>query len=148
MCKCVRHFSSHVALLKGFDNTWTDVGSFVTDCVTADPTVFYSADSNAYHMSFILGVSRNVHLEDDMDFCLLTETEVAQIPALQEVPATLWAKGPHDMGLIKNVEPVVFTPKSDFHPCQQLYPLMAEAVDGIASAFESLRSAGVICSRP
>ena len=99
-----------MALSKGFDDTWTGVGSFVTDCVragdwqpTADPTVFYSADINACYMSFILGahVSRSVHLEEDMDFCLLTETELAQILALQKVPATLWAKSPHDVGLRK-----------------------------------------------
>ena len=156
-CKCFRRLRPHVALSKGFDDTWTDVGSFLTDCVsagdwqpTAAPTVFYSADSNAYRMSFVLGahVSRSVRLEEDMDFCLLTETELAQVPALQKVPATLWAKGPHDVGLIRNVEPVVITPKSDFRPCQQQYPLRAEAVEGITPVFESLRAAGVIVPCP
>ena len=46
------------------------------------------------------------------------------------------------------MEPVVITPKSDFRPCQQQYPLKAEAVEGITLVFESLRAAGVICSMP
>ena len=58
-----------------------------------------------------------------MDFCLLTETELGQILALQKVPVTLWA---NDVGLLKNVEPVVIAPKSEIHLCRRQYPLKAE----------------------
>ena len=60
---------------------------------------------------------------------------------------SLWANGPHDVGLIKNAEPVEITPKSDFCPCQQQYPLRAEAVEGITPVFESSCAAGVIVPR-
>ncbi len=52
-------------------------------------------------------------------YTFLSETDAAAIPALQEVPKILWAQGKHDVDLIKNAEPVVITPKSDFRPCQQ-----------------------------
>ena len=61
---------------------------------------------------------------------------------------TLWAKGPHDVGLIKNSEPDVISPKSDFHPCRPQYPLNAEVVEGITPVFESLCAAGVIVRCP
>lgn len=74
----------------------------------------------------------------------LSETEAAAIPALPEDPKTLWAQGKHDVGLIKNAEPVVITPKSDYRPYHKQYPLKHEAIDGITPEFESLRNAGVI----
>ena len=83
-----------------------------------------------------------------MDFCLFTETELAQVLGLQKVPATLWAKGPYDVGLIRNAEPVVITPKSDYRPCQQQYLLRAEAEEGITPVFESLCTANVIVPCP
>ncbi|KAI3364118.1 hypothetical protein L3Q82_010793, partial [Scortum barcoo] len=70
--------------------------------------------------------------------------QATAITALQEVPKTLWAVGKYDVGLIKDCEPVVITPKSDFRPCKAQYPLKKEAIDGITPVFESLKAAGVI----
>lgn len=77
-------------------------------------------------------------------FSFLSEELAAAITALQEVPNTLWAVNKYDVDLIKNCEPVVITPKSDFRPCKTQYPLKQEAIDGIMPVFESLKAAGVI----
>lgn len=77
-------------------------------------------------------------------FSFLSEEQAAAITALQEVPKTMWAVNKYDVGLIKNCEPVVITPKSDFRPCKTQYPLKQEAIDGITPVFESLKAAGVI----
>lgn len=65
-------------------------------------------------------------------------------PALEEVPSELWAKHKYYVGLIKGCEPVVITPKSDYRPCQQQYPLKAEAILGIKPVSESLLKEGII----
>ncbi|KAJ0006387.1 hypothetical protein NQD34_013660 [Periophthalmus magnuspinnatus] len=72
------------------------------------------------------------------------EEQAAVVPALQEVPKTLWAVSKYDVGLIKNCEPVVITPKSDFRPCKSQYPLKREAIEEITPIFESLKASGVI----
>ncbi|KAL0199322.1 hypothetical protein M9458_007862, partial [Cirrhinus mrigala] len=66
------------------------------------------------------------------------------IPALKEVPKSVWASSKFDVGLIKNCEPVRIIPKSDYRPCKPQYPLKREAIEGIKPVFESLRAAGVI----
>lgn len=48
---------------------------------------------------------------------LLTEEAAATIPALKEVPETLWAKHKYDVGLTGNRDPVAITPKSSYRPC-------------------------------
>uniref|UniRef100_A0A8B9J4Y7 ribonuclease H n=1 Tax=Astyanax mexicanus TaxID=7994 RepID=A0A8B9J4Y7_ASTMX len=65
-------------------------------------------------------------------------------PKLTEVPQTLWAKTKYDVGLIKNAEPVVITPKSSFRPRKAQYPLKPEALEGIKPVFHSLLKAGII----
>ena len=65
-------------------------------------------------------------------------------PILSKVPKTLWAVDKFDVGLVKNAEPVVITPKSDYRPCQKQYPLKQEAIDGVTPVFEALCKAGVI----
>lgn len=51
--------------------------------------------------------------------------------------------GPH-INMIKNCDPAVITPKSDYRPCQQQYPLKVEAIEGIRPVFDSLLKTGVI----
>jgi len=51
---------------------------------------------------------------------------------------------PHDVGLVRNCEPIRITPKSDYRPCKTQYPLKPEAVEGITPVFNSLLKTGVI----
>lgn len=44
-------------------------------------------------------------------------------PDLLQVLKNLWAQSKHDLGLIRNVKPVVITPKSSFRPHRQQYRL-------------------------
>ncbi len=51
----------------------------------------------------------------------------------------------YDVGLIKNCEPVVITPRLDYRPCQRQYQLKrVEAVLGIKPVFDSLLKEGII----
>ncbi|XP_044071329.1 uncharacterized protein LOC122884903 isoform X2 [Siniperca chuatsi] len=70
--------------------------------------------------------------------------DISEIPELNQVSSCLWAQHKYDVGLIKDAEPVVITPKSSYRPCQNQYPLKKEAVDGIKLVFDSLLKAGVI----
>ncbi len=75
----------------------------------------------------------------------MTDICVSEIhPALADVPSELWSRHKYDVGLIKNCEPVVITPKSDYRPCQHKYPLKREAVLGINPVFDSLLKEGII----
>ncbi len=60
------------------------------------------------------------------------------------MPSELWSRHKYDVGLIKNCEPDVFTPKSDYRPCQCQYPLKREEVLGIKPVFDSLLKEGII----
>ncbi len=71
------------------------------------------------------------------DHCFLTENEAVAIPALKEVPKTLWASSQFDVGLIKNCEPVQITPKSDYRPCTPQYSIKKESVEGITPIIKS-----------
>lgn len=51
-----------------------------------------------------------------------------QTPSLNRIPDCLWAKGKHDVGLTKDMQPVTVTPKSNYGPCQNQYPLKMEAM--------------------
>ena len=66
----------------------------------------------------------------------------------KKYPSELWASHKYDVGLVKNCEPVVITPKSDYRPCQLQYPLKPEAIAGITPVFESLLITGVIVPCP
>uniref|UniRef100_A0A8C9Z436 ribonuclease H n=1 Tax=Sander lucioperca TaxID=283035 RepID=A0A8C9Z436_SANLU len=69
-------------------------------------------------------------------------------PLLAEVPRHLWATHKYDVGLIKNCQPVVIMPRSNFRPQKHQYPLKQEAIDGIRPVFNSLLTAGVIIPCP
>uniref|UniRef100_A0A3B3H9G5 ribonuclease H n=1 Tax=Oryzias latipes TaxID=8090 RepID=A0A3B3H9G5_ORYLA len=64
--------------------------------------------------------------------------------AYRLIPETLWSAGPSDVGLIKDVAPVVITPKSGFRPYVRQYPLKPDAVAGIRPMIESFLKSGVI----
>lgn len=67
-------------------------------------------------------------IESKETHCMVNNCASDIHPALAEVPPKLWAKPKYDVGLIKGCEPVVITPKSDYRPCQQQYPLKKEAI--------------------
>ena len=54
---------------------------------------------------------------------------------LSQVPNKFWAKSKCDVGLIRNAEPVVITPESDYRPKKYQNPLKQEALDGICPVF-------------
>lgn len=145
--------SPHVSLSKGDQDEWKDLGPFVracqtaTDCTpTTDADVLHSASLGAFSSSLPKSVFalRTLHYVGDTSEPQMILDESQLPPELREMPPPLWAKHPYDVGLIKGVEPILITPKSDFRPCQQQYPLRPEAVAGRTPVFKSLLEAGVI----
>ncbi|MGL5902740.1 MAG: reverse transcriptase domain-containing protein, partial [Cetobacterium sp.] len=145
----------HISLVKARERSWGEVGQFVKQCMETkdwmkkDDNVSYSVTLKAF-MSKYAGVIRAeriiapIEKQSKGNQCTV-QKEITEIhPALAEVPETLWAKHKYDVGLIKNCEPVVIVPKSDYRPCQQQYPLKKEAIVGITPVFESLLKEGVI----
>ncbi|XP_055358456.1 uncharacterized protein LOC129603021 isoform X2 [Betta splendens] len=127
--------------------SWTDVNWQTT----SDPYAMYSPTLHAYKKLFLSNfhAQRTVHLVPQHSthtphHMFLSEDALTQYPALQEVPASLWATHKYDVGLIKGCDPVVITPKSDYRPCKQQYPLKREAIEEITPVFNSLLKAGVI----
>ncbi|XP_046904773.1 uncharacterized protein LOC124486931 isoform X2 [Hypomesus transpacificus] len=148
--------TSHVSLVKSSDMSWRDLGPFLDECLkvsdwvsTPDPNVSYSLTMNCFKKSFLADVPvvRHVQIVKEsvhLPLLTMTQSDLSPDPALDSVPKTLWATGKYDVGLIKNCEPVVITPKSDFRTCRKQYPLKPEALAGIRPVFESLLNAGVI----
>ncbi|XP_062255780.1 protein NYNRIN-like [Platichthys flesus] len=151
----------HVSLSKHKNDEWQDLGPWIKKCVhadvwekTSDLLVQYNSALKVYRKRFtsVVHTFRTVQLVPDT----YTDTQNAHAylydtdnisethPALKEVPKTLWAQGNHDVGLIRNMKPVVIKPKSDYRPHQSQYPLRQEAIDGITPVFNSLLKAGVI----
>ncbi|XP_029993605.1 uncharacterized protein LOC115421806 isoform X2 [Sphaeramia orbicularis] len=146
----------HISLSKKQTHQWRDLGPWVKSCaslvdwtVTTDPNVLYSPSAHVYKTKWrtISPVLHSVYVlctdsDTENAHTLLTATDVH--PALGIIPDSLWAKGKYDVGLIRNREPVVVTPKSDYRPKRPQYPLRKEAAEGIKPVFESLLQAGVI----
>ncbi|XP_060797925.1 uncharacterized protein LOC132899889 isoform X2 [Neoarius graeffei] len=140
----------HVSLAKPRATHWKDVGKWVKKCAangnewsqTEDFSVLFCQRLGVYKQSHAMcvHVKRSVILAtDDRDpgdpghsglfVSVSTGITPAEVhPKLAGVPNSVWAKGKHDVGLIKNAEPVVITPKSDFRPRQTQYPLKPEAI--------------------
>ncbi len=136
----------HICPSEHANDKWEDLGPFTHACrkaadwqPTQETSVFYSPRFKVYRKIFSVTVhtQRTVQLVplSTSSYTFLSETDAAAIPALQEVPQTLWAQGKHDAGPIKNAESVLITHKSDFRPCQQQYLLKPEAVEGITPVF-------------
>ncbi|XP_060786778.1 uncharacterized protein LOC132892516 [Neoarius graeffei] len=142
----------HVSLAKPRAAHWKDVGKWVKKCAandnewsrTEDPSVLVCQRLGVYKQSqaVCVHVKRSVILATDdqgpgdpshsgLFVSVSTGITPAEVhPKLAGVPNSVWAKGKHDVGLIKNAEPVVITPKSDFRPRQTQYPLKPEAIAG------------------
>ncbi|XP_060791581.1 uncharacterized protein LOC132895240 isoform X1 [Neoarius graeffei] len=157
---------SHVSLPRLRATHWKDVGKWVRKCAvdgnewsqTEDPSVLFCQRLGVYKQSHAMCVyvKRSVILATDdqgpgdlghtgLFVSVSTGITPAEVhPKLAGVPNSVWAKGKHDVGLIKNAEPVVITPKSDFSPKQTQYPLKPEAIAGIKLVFDSLLKADVI----
>ncbi|XP_060775073.1 uncharacterized protein LOC132884959 [Neoarius graeffei] len=156
----------HVSLAKPRATHWKDVGKWVKKCAvngnewsqTEDPSVLFCQKLGVYKQSHAMcvHVKRSVILAtDDRDpgdpghnglfVSVSTGITPAEVhPKLAGVPNSFWTKGKHDVGLIKNAEPVVITPKSDSRPKQTQYPLKPEEIAGIRPVFDSLLKADVI----
>ncbi|XP_036981438.1 uncharacterized protein LOC119034487 isoform X3 [Acanthopagrus latus] len=163
----------HIPLIKPKGKGWQELGPWTRACndatgwtQTSDPHVEYHRHLRAYRKRFsaVITAVRSVELIpdtkwdlskfvrsnkgcfDSFDACHegFFVDDVTEVPELSQVPAHLWAQHKHDVGLIKNAEPVIITPKSSYRPCQNQYPLKKEAVEGIKPVFEALRKAGVI----
>ena len=142
----------HVSLTRGPGDEWKDLGPFVKSCQEApdwQPSaaasqVLYSPSLHAYSLCIdtMTDAERVLHVANPRKSVTALSTSLP--PELEDVPKTLWADGPYDVGLIRGVEPVSITPKSEYRPCQQQYPLRQEAVDGITPVFNSLLKKGVI----
>lgn len=108
--------------------------------------------SQVLHSPSLQAYSLCVDAETDVECMLHVANRRKSVTALslplplelKDVPKTLWAEGPYDVGLINNVEPVSITPKSDYRPCQQQYPLRQEVIEGITPVFNLLLEKGVI----
>lgn len=148
----------HISLAKPADFSWQDLGPWLQDClcltdfepVTGDLQVEYSAQGKVCRSKLdnTVLVQRSVELVEEQGKCidLFTLAETEEIPELTDIPPALWATHKYDVGLIKNVEPLVVRPKSNYRPCLKQYPLKKEAVEGITPVFESLLQSGIIIS--
>ncbi|XP_058510228.1 protein NYNRIN-like [Solea solea] len=147
----------HISLSKGQTDQWRYLGPWTKSCIelkdwqsTPDPHVSYSPKGGVFKTACKLTVAalKSVYLLDhnlDKTEHIHQMLSAEQIhPALARVPPKLWAQGKYDVGLIKNCEPVIVTPKSDYRPKRVQYPLRPEAVEGIKPVFKSLLEAGVI----
>ncbi|XP_049425162.1 uncharacterized protein LOC125884304 [Epinephelus fuscoguttatus] len=146
----------HISLVNPSD---TDLGLWVRELnaspcwrTSTDPHIDFN-DAMGVHrkkLGCVIEISRSLTVTDktvsEADWCMVKS--VADIPELQQVPAHLWAQSKYDVGLIKNCEPVIITPKSDYRPCRNQYPLRREAVEGIKPVFDALLKAGVIVPCP
>ena len=63
---------------------------------------------------------------------------------MKDVPETLWSQGPSDVGLMKDVKPVIIKEKNEYRPRQRQYPLKPDAIAGITPVIQDLLKAGVI----
>lgn len=146
----------HVSLSKFQNEKWKDLGPFVKRCKEAsdwqessDGRTSFSSSLQCKRKSLLLVVHTRltVELVDEspaFSEMFLSVQQAADIPALREVPETLWATSEYDVGLIKGCEPVVITQKTSYFPrtCRNL--LNYKRYKDIAPFFESLRKAGVI----
>ncbi|KAI3370910.1 hypothetical protein L3Q82_007427 [Scortum barcoo] len=84
----VENSHPHIALSKSPSEEWKDLGLFTLKCNSIS------------------------------DWEPTGDTKILCSPstALREVPPSLWARGKYDVGLIKNAQPVVITPKSSYRP--------------------------------
>ncbi|XP_066506393.1 uncharacterized protein [Hoplias malabaricus] len=147
----------HVSLGKAPHEEWKDVGTWlntvvlkVTDWrpVEGPLPIMHSRCTNIYKIvtPYLFHAHRVVTLAANDTLSMVTK--VVLPTDLADIPDTLWAKGKNDVGLIRNCEPVVITPKSTYRPKQNQYPLRKEALEGIRPVLEALKEAGVIIPCP
>lgn len=109
--------------------------------------VMYSPSINSFTFKFsstkCFPATRSLYVVDENShshIMLLDPLDVS--PLLAQLPQTLWAKDKYES------DPVKISPKSEYRPCKQQYPLRQEAVEGLRPVFESLLQAGVIVPCP
>ncbi len=145
----------HLSLSKAREQTWSEVGVFVKNCV--DATDWCEISASVKHSESLGAFMSECKCEIEVErvvtpidkstkenHCMANICVSDIHPALAVIPSDLWAKNKYDVGLIKGCEPVVITPKSDYRPCQCQYPLKPEAIVGITPVFESLWKEGIV----
>ena len=113
----------HILLAKHTSDNWEDLGPFMKSCKraadwqeTSDRSILFSPILQCYskRLTSVVHTQRTIQLvpkSTSKTFSCLSKEQTAPITALQEIPKTLWAVGKYDVGLIKDSEPVVITPK-------------------------------------
>ncbi|XP_034721067.1 uncharacterized protein LOC117939686 [Etheostoma cragini] len=160
----VQHSHAHISLSKSPTDQWRNLGQFVLDCdqltdwtETVEGNVYTSPSTGAYRklLSQRVTATRSVFQRKEAEThthtflnnsVIVSPSDIS--PLLSRVPGHLWAAHKYDVGLIKNCQPVVITPRSDFRPKKHQYPLKQEAINGIRPVFNSLLKAGVIVPCP
>lgn len=127
------HWTAHVS--QGPDYQNKQQWFHMTNILTAD--CWYWQE----HISFLLVPLTSSLLElCDVPHISFSKQIHMQWHDVADVPNNLWASHKY----IKNCDPAVITPKSDYGPCQQQYPLKVEAIEGIRPVFDPLLKIGVI----
>ena len=155
---------AHILLSLSPTDQETDPGHFVMTCEkltdwtdTADDCISYSPSTGNYRklLSWRVPCIRSIYIlietAPTTDTFLQGKNDILPTdvsPLLAKVPTHLWATHKYDVGLIKNCQPVVIIPRSDYRPQKHQYPLKQEAIDGIRPVFNSLLDTGVIIPCP
>ncbi|XP_056894864.1 uncharacterized protein LOC130529002 isoform X2 [Takifugu flavidus] len=162
VCVCVCQLfdvpssTPHISLAKGPEDCWKDLGSWVKLCRlatdwedTSNPYVQYSPSLQVHSMSHLNKVPATPTVIVVRDcLSLLSHAPSSQKTEFPMVPDHVWAAHKYDVGLVKNCEPLIVTPKSGYRPRRAQYPLRKEAIEGIQPVFDSLLAAGVIVPCP
>lgn len=135
--------SPHVSLSKSTDMQWHDIGPIAQMCeqafdwqLSTPPRTpehhlthtHFSPTTGFFHSDCTIFVLAERHLKILSTSSIshthtLTHEDKLQHPALADISKSLWTTHKYDVGLIKNFFPVVITPKSDYCPTCNQYPL-------------------------
>lgn len=156
VCVCqlfdVPSSTPHIALAKVPEDRWKDLGPWVKLCRlatdwedTSDPYVQYSPSLQVHSISHFTNVPATPTVIVVRDcLSLLSHAPPLQKAEFSVVPDHVWAAHKYDVGLIKNCELLIITPKSGYRPRQAQYPPRKEAREDIQPVFDSLLAAGVM----
>ncbi|XP_056906510.1 uncharacterized protein LOC130535469 isoform X1 [Takifugu flavidus] len=147
----------HVSLARSHKDEWKHIGQWTRLCEeatdweqTLDPKVLFSPSLQVYSTDWYTAVpaTPTVLMIQESTIQTLVSQPTPHEPELFTVPDCVWAAHKYDVGLIRNCEPLVVTPKSTHRPRRAQYPLRKEAIEGIQPVFDSLLAAGVIVPCP
>ncbi|XP_029693962.1 uncharacterized protein isoform X2 [Takifugu rubripes] len=139
-----------VSLARSHKDEWKDIGPWTRLCEEAtdweqthDPKVLFSPSLHVYCTGLVHCCSSHANSSRDPG----KHNSDSELE-LSTVPDCVWPAHKYNVGLIRNCEPRVVTPKSTHRPRRAQYPLRKEAIEGIQPVFDSLLAAGVIVPCP